>query len=163
MYVDFPFGFEGKRVDQVCKFKKALYDLKQSPKAWFDRFAKFVKCWGYTQAQSDHTLFLTFPGWNNYYFNSLCGWHYNYRRQSWKDRFLKRFLAPWFEIKEIGSLRYFLGMEVAQSKLEITISKRKYTLYLLKETCMLGCKPTETSMEQNSKLGPRDDETKVDR
>ena len=37
--------------------KKSLYDLKQSPRAWFDRFAKVIKNQGYEQEQSNHTMF----------------------------------------------------------------------------------------------------------
>ncbi|RVX03687.1 Retrovirus-related Pol polyprotein from transposon RE2 [Vitis vinifera] len=42
---------------RVCKLKKSLYGLKQSPRAWFDRFAKVIKNQGYQQGQSDHTMF----------------------------------------------------------------------------------------------------------
>ena len=37
--------------------KKSLYGLKQSPRAWFDRFAKVIKNQGYQQEQSNHTMF----------------------------------------------------------------------------------------------------------
>ena len=37
--------------------KKSLYGLKQSSRAWFDRFAKVIKNQGYQQGQSDHTMF----------------------------------------------------------------------------------------------------------
>jgi len=43
---------------QVCKLRKALYDLKQSPRAWFGRFTQVMKKFGYTQSNSDHTLFI---------------------------------------------------------------------------------------------------------
>ena len=42
---------------RVCKLKKSLYSLKQSPRARFDRFAKVIKNPGYQQGQSDHTMF----------------------------------------------------------------------------------------------------------
>ena len=44
--------------NQVCKLKKALYELKQSPRAWFGRFAKVMIAMGYKQSQEDHTLFV---------------------------------------------------------------------------------------------------------
>jgi hypothetical protein len=50
---------------------------------------------------------------------------------------LKHLLANEFEIKDLGSLKYFLGIEVARSKHDIFISQRKYILDLLKETRML--------------------------
>ena len=43
---------------KVCKLKKSLYGLKQSPRAWFGRFTKFMKAFGYHQTKSYHTLFL---------------------------------------------------------------------------------------------------------
>lgn len=47
---------------------------------------------------------------------------------------LRKYLAQEFEIKELGNLRYFLGMEVAWSKDGIVVTQRKYTLDRLKET-----------------------------
>ncbi|KAH9698542.1 protein kinase domain-containing protein [Citrus sinensis] len=66
---------------------------------------------------------------------------------------LKQNLAKEFEIKDLGQLKYFLGMEVARSKKGIVVSQRKYILDLLKETGMSGCKPSDTPIEANSKLG----------
>ncbi|CAL2253604.1 unnamed protein product [Prunus armeniaca] len=42
--------------NQVCKLRKSLYGLKQSLRAWFGRFTKSMKSFGYTQSNSDHTL-----------------------------------------------------------------------------------------------------------
>ena len=51
---------------------------------------------------------------------------------------LKNFLAREFEIKDLGALRYFFGMEFMRFKKEICMSQRKYVLDLLKETGLLG-------------------------
>lgn len=66
---------------------------------------------------------------------------------------LKALLAPEFEIKDLGMLRYFLGMEVARSSKRIVVSQSKYVLDLLEEMGMLGHKNTKTPMEPNSNLG----------
>ncbi|MCR2847972.1 hypothetical protein KN825_15555, partial [Weizmannia coagulans] len=66
---------------------------------------------------------------------------------------LKEFLAKEFEIKDLGKLKYFLGMEIARSKSEISISQRKYALDLLKETSMIECKLAKTPMDATTKLG----------
>ncbi|XP_042482022.1 uncharacterized mitochondrial protein AtMg00810-like, partial [Macadamia integrifolia] len=65
---------------------------------------------------------------------------------------LKALLAAEFKTKDLGPLRYFLGIEVARSNNDIFISLRKYVLDLLSETCMLGCKPTYAPMEVNYQL-----------
>ncbi|XP_050877704.1 uncharacterized mitochondrial protein AtMg00810-like [Lathyrus oleraceus] len=53
---------------------------------------------------------------------------------------VKEKLAVEFEIKDMGFMRYFLGMEVARSKNGIMVSQQKYILDLLKETRMCGCR-----------------------
>lgn len=58
-----------------------------------------------------------------------------------------------FEIKDSGSLKYFLGMEVARSRKGIFVSQRKYTLDLLTKTGMAGYRPADTPIELNAKLG----------
>ena len=60
-------------------------------------------------------------------------------------------------------MKYFLGMEVARSKQGILISQRKYTLDLLKDTGMLGCKPRHTPLERNWKYLLKDNDPPVDK
>ncbi|KAL6326183.1 hypothetical protein AAG906_001058 [Vitis piasezkii] len=68
---------------------------------------------------------------------------------------LKEKLALEFKMKDLGSLDYFLKMEVARSREGISISQRKYVLDLLKETSMIGCKPANTPMHPNTKLSTK--------
>ena len=59
VYMSLPPDFEeNKKGKMVCKLKKSLYSLKQSPRAWFERFSKVIKSHGYSQGQTDHTLFV---------------------------------------------------------------------------------------------------------
>ncbi len=60
VYMELPLGNTvPKRYSQkVCRLKKSLYGLKQSPLAWFRRFTKSMIAFGYRQSNLDHTLFL---------------------------------------------------------------------------------------------------------
>ena len=49
-------------------------------------------------------------------------------------------------------LRYFLGIEVAQSSSGIAIFQRMFALDILTETGMLDCRPSDTPMDPNVKL-----------
>ena len=57
---------------------------------------------------------------------------------------LQEHLTKEFEMKNLGGLKYFLGIKVARSKHGIFLSQRKYILNLLAETGMLKCKPADT-------------------
>ena len=70
---------------------------------------------------------------------------------------LKRFLHSHFRIKDLGDLKYFLGIEVSRSQKGIAISQRKYTLEILKDGGILGAKPVNFPMEQNTKLSDAGD------
>lgn len=65
---------------------------------------------------------------------------------------LKKELTREFKIKDLSFRRYFLGMEVGCSTTSIVVTQRKYTLNLLKEVGMLGCKPTEVPIDLNHKI-----------
>ena len=54
---------------------------------------------------------------------------------------LKKNLSKEFEVKDLGQLRYFLGIEIVRNPKGIILSQRKYVLDLLSETGMLGCRP----------------------
>nr|CAD1824908.1 unnamed protein product [Ananas comosus var. bracteatus] len=60
VYIDLPPGcmIPERHSQKVCRLKKSLYGLKQSPRAWFGRFTKSWIAFGYHQSNADHTLFL---------------------------------------------------------------------------------------------------------
>ena len=57
-----------------------------------------------------------------------------------------------FEVKDLGRLKCFLGIEVARSAKGIALSQRKYTLDLLSDVGMLGCRAAPTPIDQNHKV-----------
>jgi cobalamin biosynthesis protein CobT len=65
---------------------------------------------------------------------------------------LKDNLIKEFEMKDLGELRYFLGIEVARSKKRVVLSQHNYVLDLLRDTGMLGCKLVNTPIDPNHKL-----------
>ncbi|KAL9812283.1 putative RNA-directed DNA polymerase [Arabidopsis thaliana] len=64
----------------------------------------------------------------------------------------KEYLGKCFHMKDLGKAKYFLGIEIARNSEGIYLSQRKYSLHLVTEAGLLGCKPAATPMEQNHKL-----------
>ena len=64
----------------------------------------------------------------------------------------KRKLAAKFEMKDLGTMHYFLGLEVWQKLGEIVLSQGKYAVDILKRFGMIDCKSMSTSMTTNLKL-----------
>ncbi|XP_035546965.1 uncharacterized mitochondrial protein AtMg00810-like [Juglans regia] len=71
---------------------------------------------------------------------------------------LKKFLHDQFTIKDLGPLKYFLGLEIARSKAGISLCQRKYILDILQDTGNIGSKPAAFPMESNLKLTANDPE-----
>ena len=139
----------------MCRLRRSLYGLKQSPRAWFSRFSSVVQEFGMLRSTTDHSVF--------YHHNSLgqCIYLVVYVDDivitgSDQDGIqkLKQHLFTHFQTKDLGKLKYFLGIEIAQSSSAVVLSQRKYALDILEETGMLDCKPVDTPMDPNVKLVP---------
>ena len=155
VYMEQPPGFVAQgESGLVCRLHRSLYGLKQSPRAWFGRFSSVIQDFGMTRCQSDHSVFFQHK-------NGKCIYLVVYVDDiviTGNDQagisLLKEHLCTHFQTKDLGKLKYFLGIEVAQSKSGIVISQRKYVLDILEETGMLDCKPIDTPMDPNVKLVP---------
>ena len=75
---------------------------------------------------------------------------------------LKKHLFQHFQTKDLGLLKYFLGVEIVQSSSGIVISQRKYALDILEDTGMTECRPIDSPMDPNSKLLPGQGEPLAD-
>ena len=75
---------------------------------------------------------------------------------------LKQHLFTHFQTKDLGKLKYFLRIEIAQSSSGVVISQQKYALDILEETGMLDCKLVDTPMDPNVKLIPGQGESLED-
>ena len=67
---------------------------------------------------------------------------------------LKQYLFTQFQIKDLGKLKYFMKIEIAQSSSRVVLFQRKYALDILEETSMLDSKSIDTPMDPNIKLVP---------
>ncbi|RVX16790.1 Retrovirus-related Pol polyprotein from transposon RE1 [Vitis vinifera] len=156
VYMEQPPGFVAQgESGLVCRLRRSLYGLKQSPRAWFGRFSSVVQEFGILRSTTDHSIF--------YHHNSLgqCIYLVVYVDDiviigSDQDGIqkLKQHLFTHFQTKDLGKLKYFLGIEIAQSSSGVVLSQRKYALDILEETSMLDCKPVDTPMDPNVKLVP---------
>src|SRR4051812_29879348 len=140
----------------MCKLKKSLCGLKQSPRASFDKFHRAVCNQGYKQCNADHTVFYKHDVKNSKTVGTILAVYVDdivITRDDIEEILnLKKKLEKKFEVKDPGQIRYFLGIEVVRTKEGICLSQRKYVLDLLTETGMIGCKVAFTRIEQNHKL-----------
>ncbi|CAM8880588.1 unnamed protein product [Rhodiola kirilowii] len=128
-----------------------LFQL-DAPRQWFSKFADALSSYGFLQSPNDHSLF-TFDHNGDFlillvYVDDvvLTG-----TSTSQIDK-VKAYIHAEFQIKDLGYLKYFLGIEVARSSSGIFINQRQYVLDLLSEVGLLACKPSSTPMDIKQKL-----------
>ncbi|XP_057991842.1 retrovirus-related Pol polyprotein from transposon TNT 1-94 isoform X2 [Hevea brasiliensis] len=159
VYMEQPPGFVAQgELGKVCRLQMSLYGLKQSPRTWFGRFSEAVQEFGMQKSKCDHSVFyrqsevglillvvyvddIVITGSDSAGISSL-----------------KTFLQTQFQTKNLGLLKYFLGIEVMRSKKGIFLSQRKYVLDLLTETGKLGAKSCSAPMTPTLQLLAGDSE-----
>eukprot|EP00253_Pinus_taeda_P001847 PITA_01847 len=151
VYVEQPEGFEiHDRESHVCRLKKALSGLKQAPRAWYERIDSYLMKLGFTRSEADPNLFfkveddkpLILVLYIDDFF--LTGANPLIHK-------CKRELASEFEMKDLGLMHYFLGLEVWQKLGQIFLSQGKYMVKILERFGMVDCKPMTTLMELDFK------------
>ena len=159
-----PPGFSGEfKIGEGCRLKKTLYGLKQSPRVWFGRFSDAMKSYGYQQSNSDHTFFL-----KKREEKTTCLIVYVDDMIITDDdaeeiKCLKENLFKEFEMKDLGDLKYFLGIEVLRSPRGIFLRQKKYILDILAETGLLEYKPADTPIMVNHGLQIKEGAEPADR
>lgn len=83
---------------------------------------------------------------------SLCGWYYSRCNDQQSMSSFKLFIDSQFKLKDLGTLKYFLDMEVTRTTKRISWSRCKYAPNILEDADYLGAKPVLFPMDQNLKL-----------
>ena len=92
------------------KLKKILYGLKQAPRIWYDRIDGFLSSMGFTKSKVDSNLYYKVEDGNpmmlllyvdDLFVTGMDGLIAD----------MKRKLAAELEMKDLGMIHYFLGME----------------------------------------------------
>lgn len=142
-----PEGYDKCGECKVCKLKKSLYGLKQTSRQWNIKFtSKLIN--GFLQLGHDHCLF-TLTKFDCFlillvYVNDvlITG------DSEIEINRVKKFLDQNFTIKDLGSARYFLGLELGRFEDVIFVNQRKYVMNMLQDARMLGCKSAYTPLQK---------------
>ena len=147
VYMQQPKGFIHKGEEHlVCKLKKSLYGLKQSPRCWNTALDEM----GFVQSTSDPCLYINAGGdvfFIGVYVDDIILAGPNLER-------IKETLSQKFYIKDMGKLHYFLGMQILQDQKtgDIWMGQPNYTENLLKKCNMQDSKPVSTPADASQKL-----------
>ncbi|XP_013729534.2 uncharacterized mitochondrial protein AtMg00810-like [Brassica napus] len=144
-----PPGFRDKGETRVCRLQKSLYGLKQAPRCWFAKLAHSLRAYGFTQSRSDHSFFVYTKREVRLriliYIDDLI-----ISGTSHQDiQIFKDYLSTCFNMKDLGPVKYFLGLEVAKSETGIYLCQRKYASDIVAEVGLLGCRPAGSPIDQN--------------
>ena len=141
------FAIHGKE-SHVCRLKKALYGLKQAPRAWYGRIDGFLVRLGFTKSIVDSNLYYKVVDGQSLILvlyvddlfltgaEKLIEWY-------------KQQIAFEFEMKDLGLMHYFLGLEVWQREDEIFLIQGRCTIDILRRFRMMDCKSLDTPMTMN--------------
>ena len=140
--------------NNVFHLQRALYGFKQAPRAQFSKFSFTISRLGYIASHYDFALFLRRIDKNTILLllyvddmiitgDDLSG-----------IQELKDFLSQQFEMKDLGHLNYFLGLEITHSTDGFYITQTKYASELLSRVGLTDSKTVDTLVELNAHLTP---------
>ncbi|KAK9069971.1 hypothetical protein SSX86_010369 [Deinandra increscens subsp. villosa] len=152
VYMALPQGYYSHNETKVCKLNRSLYGLKQAPRMWYENLIEVLYSLDFVQSKCDHSLFImssetVFVVLLVYVDDIvITGNNVTIIEK------VKKALNSKFKIKDLGSLKYFLGIEVISRNNGLCLSQRKYCLELLAEYGLTGSKPVTCPLEQNYTL-----------
>ncbi|GKD98776.1 retrovirus-related pol polyprotein from transposon TNT 1-94 [Tanacetum coccineum] len=147
VYVNQPDGFiDPYHPDQVYRLKKALYRLKQAPRAWYDELSNFLVSKGFSKGSIDPTLFITKYGEDIllvqiYVYDIIFG-----STNPKLSKRLEKLMHNKFEMSMMGELKFFLGIQIHQSPSSIFINQAKYAQEILIKHGITSCDSIGTPM-----------------
>lgn len=108
-----PSGYEdpSKPSDYICHLKKALYGLKQALQAWHSRLTSKLQELGFTSSKADASLFIFSQGGVTIYMLIYVADIIISSCPSATEKLIKKLMNN-FAVKDLGLLKYFLGIEV---------------------------------------------------
>ncbi|KAG7557004.1 Zinc finger CCHC-type [Arabidopsis suecica] len=145
--------------NKVYKLNKALYGLRQAPRAWMNQVLNeldFKKC---TKEPS------VYRKWVDQHILLVAVYVDDLFVSGTSPKVIEGFkkeMATKFEMSDIGKLTYYLGIEVCQLKEGIALNQRRYALKILEEAGMTECNPVHTPMEAGLKLSKALEEKDID-
>ncbi|GKA60200.1 retrovirus-related pol polyprotein from transposon TNT 1-94 [Tanacetum coccineum] len=163
VYIAQPPGLiDFEKPNHVFKLKKALYSLKQAPKAWYESLKAFLIDHKYTMGLVDNTLFTKKRNSHIiivqiYVEDIIFGSTY----QELCDDFSK-IMHDEFEMSMIGELNFFLGLQIKQLEDGIFFNQSKYVKEMLKKFSLKDSKPIKTPMSSETKLTRDEDGEPID-
>ncbi|GJY00601.1 retrovirus-related pol polyprotein from transposon TNT 1-94 [Tanacetum coccineum] len=139
----------------VCKLQKSLYGLKQANMQWVTKLIAFLTHLGFNLSYADTSLLIykkdkDFLGLVIYVDDILLVGNNDHLITHFKQH-----LDQQFNIKDLGNLNYYLGIEFLRNKQGVTMTQRKYALELIHTAGVLDLKPSHIPIDPNVKLNDR--------
>ena len=145
-FISPPPGLEICKKDEVLQLHKGLYGLKQSPRLWNDKWNIVMTGLGFTTLTSDECVFVRGKLWVLIYVDDIL----IMSQDDQEIEVVKSELASNFDVKDLGSLHYFLGVEYVKDNNIAFLSQRKYIEDVLMRFGMDQCAPVSTPMFTSS-------------
>ncbi|GKV11936.1 hypothetical protein SLEP1_g23148 [Rubroshorea leprosula] len=138
--------------DFVCKLKKALYGLKQAPRAWYGKIAQYLQFCGYLASDSDHSLFVKKQSSLHVIVLLYVDDIIITGNDEKEIARLQEELSIRFDMKNLGELNHFLGLEVENLENRIFVTQRNYAEKLVAKFDLKEGKKCSTPLDINIRL-----------